>query len=553
MTSFGGEAFLSHVPPDPVIDRRRITFAVISTSVFFLFFLPPAVAAWYERRRSDDSTSTSTSISSTRRTVNGKIVITKRSTVVAAASTTGSSDERNGGGGGGGKVERERGGGKKSRRTKNSASTNADTAVTTAVTAPDDRKKAELPGFVLPMINVTWLCCVVLLVLLSSNNRYSIRRTFEAPLLTPEECDVVVAMAEAAARKNHDRISDGSSPATEDRRDDDDDGDGDDDRYEAPVSIDEEDRAAADRFAEWPEGWHKARHNQYPTTDLNLVTDPFTKEDRAWLAQRLDARLAPLIERIHGVVPGALRANDVFVVRYDASRQNRLREHTDSSDVSFNVLLGGGPSGDDFEGGGTRFYRVNLDDEYGERNSYLVRPEKGRVLVHDANVMHEGVATTKGTRYVLVGFCDVDAVDPIRRRRATELSRFASWFSVSWIYNRAKAGYRNSLEGRRSRRAVADGAYGRGLFRDLVVALKVFADTWGTHEHVPLVARGDDDAYLRALDAAHGRYDDDVDAGEDDPNRATWFKGQQIARHYDGSYAYSWTDRREQGEKFEEL
>ena len=40
----------------------------------------------------------------------------------------------------------------------------------------------------------------------------------------------------------------------------------------------------------------------------------------------------------------------IFVVRYDATKgQPNLRKHTDSSHLSFNILLN-----DEFEGGGTR-------------------------------------------------------------------------------------------------------------------------------------------------------------------------------------------------------
>ena len=100
-----------------------------------------------------------------------------------------------------------------------------------------------------------------------------------------------------------------------------------------------------------PAGWKKDRHTLYPTTDLNLVSDPFNTSDREWLASILDARLSPVIERAYGVFRGAIRTNDMFVVRYDGSEegQDRLRKHTDSSHLSFNVLLN-----DEFEGGGTR-------------------------------------------------------------------------------------------------------------------------------------------------------------------------------------------------------
>ena len=49
--------------------------------------------------------------------------------------------------------------------------------------------------------------------------------------------------------------------------------------------------------------------------DLNFVTDPFTPEDRSWLANKLNGRLAPIVERSFGIFRGAIRANDVSLCR----------------------------------------------------------------------------------------------------------------------------------------------------------------------------------------------------------------------------------------------
>lgn len=47
--------------------------------------------------------------------------------------------------------------------------------------------------------------------------------------------------------------------------------------------------------------------------------------------------------------------HQIFIVRYDATKgQQQLRRHTDSSHLSFNVLLN-----DEFEGGGTRYVMYN--------------------------------------------------------------------------------------------------------------------------------------------------------------------------------------------------
>lgn len=77
---------------------------------------------------------------------------------------------------------------------------------------------------------------------------------------------------------------------------------------------DERWNATLEGYRQEPFGWQKKRHLTHPTTDLNLVTDPFTKEDLAWIQQRLDARLTPTLERIFGVTAASIRGNDVSTV-----------------------------------------------------------------------------------------------------------------------------------------------------------------------------------------------------------------------------------------------
>lgn len=162
---------------------------------------------------------------------------------------------------------------------------------------------------------------------------------------------------------------------------------------DSPQFMGEEDAKLAkyDSILEEPSGWTKDRHTSYPTTDLNVVTDPFTAEDRAWLAEKLNARLSVLMERTFGVFRGAVRANDIFVVRYEPGGQTNLRRHTDSSFISFNIILNDG-----FEGGGTRFHSrpdgTHID---------VKPPAVGYGILSNANILHEGLATTNGTRYIL--------------------------------------------------------------------------------------------------------------------------------------------------------
>ena len=73
--------------------------------------------------------------------------------------------------------------------------------------------------------------------------------------------------------------------------------------------------------------------------------------------------------------------------------QRGLAMHEDGSDFSFNALLSDPGA---FDGGGTRFE--------GRFGGSAVRVGRGEVLVHAGALRHEGVAITRGRRYLCVGF-----------------------------------------------------------------------------------------------------------------------------------------------------
>ena len=210
-----------------------------------------------------------------------------------------------------------------------------------------------LPPFLLPVLNILCLIVCFFIVASSPNNRVAARAVYQAPLLTADECRHIIDMAHAAAERNVELAS--KEAAKQEflrgagiisRVDD----EADDFIQQHQRNSNEGQAAEGRSLLDEPKGWTKDRHTSYPTTDLNLVTDPFTPNDREFLKKILDARLAPILERVYGIAPGAIRANDMFVVRYDAENgQKSLRGHTDSSHVSFNILLN-----NEFSGGGTR-------------------------------------------------------------------------------------------------------------------------------------------------------------------------------------------------------
>jgi len=271
-------------------------------------------------------------------------------------------------------------------------------------------------------------------------------------------------------------------------------------------------------YLDEPRGWQKLRHELYPTTDLNVVTDGFSEADRNWLRQKLDARLAPTLERIFGIPPSAIRANDMFLIRYDGDRRASLSKHTDDGSITFSVLLSDG-----FEGGGTRYWN-RLEANQGALGSpfaYLL-PEVGMMQTFPAMIQHEGVQTTRGRRYLLIGFLAVDKIDPWTQH-PTGLSWFSSWGSFNWVSTKLKEG-KNA--------AWRAGNAGSGGFLDACYQSLVLVCDWVfPHRFAALVDSSDTDAYLSALDDAY-------QAGSTHQHRrGSWFAGQQIDVHIDGTFA----------------
>ena len=147
----------------------------------------------------------------------------------------------------------------------------------------------------------------------------------------------------------------------------------------------------SEKYAANNGGWTTKRHNNYPTTDLPV--------------ERILSIFGLILETLHTIVKKVKKSygltdnitvniHDLFVVKYKDNEQNYLDMHHDGSFLSFNILLSDNA---DFEGGGTYF-----DDGL---TAYL---EQGDILIHSSRIKHAGLPITKGTRYLLVGFLNID-------------------------------------------------------------------------------------------------------------------------------------------------
>ena len=163
------------------------------------------------------------------------------------------------------------------------------------------------------------------------------------------------------------------------------------------------------------EGWASARHKFHPTVDYPVARCPAAA---AWMRRRLAERIFPAMAAAFGLAAADLRLHECFVVRYEPGGQPALELHKDGTLLSCNFLLnrraefGGGATcfaapvavhehrGGEESGGGVASERQELDDV-----------DVGDVVLHCGQLLHGASPTTKGVRYLLVCFVDVDQGD----------------------------------------------------------------------------------------------------------------------------------------------
>jgi hypothetical protein len=400
---------------------------------------------------------------------------------------------------------------------------------------------------------------IYMLLLTSPDNSFASRTVFETPLFSTQECQYLIQMAERVASKNYEMaqqrmhsmdttVASGAAGTTN-------------------SLTAEQWNATLTDYLQQPYGWQKKRHLSYPTTDLNLVTDPFTREDRAWVQQRLDARLAPILERIFGVPESAIRAKDVssgvisipafslvfslsniqiFLVRYDGDRQAHLPRHYDDGSITFSTLFSDG-----FEGGGTRYWnRLQGDPATGVEEPFAyVLPKAGTMTTFPALITHEGVQTNKGRRYLLIGFLAVDQIDPWTRR-STGLSWFSSWLSVNWAAVKFREGTKvawTALEQGRSGDSWVTSNEAGNFFHHAHSALLLLGDILYPHRFSVLVNDTSAEDFLHSLDEEYEKN------SPESRKRASWFSGQQIKVGIDGGFVGYWSARELFQDKFLEL
>lgn len=153
-----------------------------------------------------------------------------------------------------------------------------------------------------------------------------------------------------------------------------------------------------ENYGQWSGGRHEdsrlaGGYENVPTVDIHMKQVGY--EDQ-WL-QLLRTYVGPMTEHLFPGYHTKTRAVMNFVVRYRPDEQPSLRPHHDSSTFTLNVALN--HKGLDYEGGGCRFLRYDC---------IISAPRKGWGLLHPGRLTHyhEGLPTTRGTRYIMVSFVD---------------------------------------------------------------------------------------------------------------------------------------------------
>ena len=163
--------------------------------------------------------------------------------------------------------------------------------------------------------------------------------------------------------------------------------------HKVPCFLNNKDCEYIIECAECHGGWTHKRHHNYPTTDIPIKH--LKEVTSMW--DVLQSRIMDTCKDVYMLKQSAtISMFDVFVVKYDVSGQSGSELHRDASELSF-ILLLSHPSS--FVGGETRY----------EHCDAVHCVDQGSLLVHCGKMRHSGVAITQGTRYVLVGFINVQS------------------------------------------------------------------------------------------------------------------------------------------------
>lgn len=148
-------------------------------------------------------------------------------------------------------------------------------------------------------------------------------------------------------------------------------------------------------------------------------------------------------------------------------------------------------------------------------------------------INHEGVQTTKGRRYLLIGFLAVDPMEPWTRK-STGLSWFSSWLSINCLatkfHDGSKVAWKIHDESLPVNSWMTSFEAGK-FFQSAYDAMIRLGDMLYEHRFSILVDESSSEEFLRALDA---EYEKSRKQATKQDRQANWFRGQQVRVGVDG-------------------
>ena len=149
----------------------------------------------------------------------------------------------------------------------------------------------------------------------------------------------------------------------------------------------------SERYAALSGGWLVDRHNNYPTTDIEVEKIPSVF---SFMITSVFQEVKNRLEVLYSINIVSFNVTDLFIAKYDINGQKNLDVHCDGTsgkeNFTFSILLN-----DNFKGAAIRY-----------EDGGVVNPKKGDMMVHTRNHPHRVEELTDGVRYVIVGFLNIE-------------------------------------------------------------------------------------------------------------------------------------------------
>jgi tetratricopeptide (TPR) repeat protein len=170
---------------------------------------------------------------------------------------------------------------------------------------------------------------------------------------------------------------------------------------------------AEDYFTKSNSGkWTRQQSGQYEVSGFDIYEIPAVKE---WFLNVAQQKLLPLLQQTFSNFCGGTEStidlciDNAYLFKYTPETGRRTDIHTDSGCLSFTIALS--PTSD-YDGGGTWFHGLQqnkLDDNSDciedAIKDNILSMEIGQITIRPGGVKHCGYSVTRGTRYIIGGFC----------------------------------------------------------------------------------------------------------------------------------------------------